>query len=40
MGLSGRPNKLRSRFREGGTPSPEESGVSLNRQRIAWRAFW
>ena len=37
--MSGRPNKLSSRVREGGTPSPEESGVSLNRQRIVWRAF-
>ena len=34
MGLSGRPHKLSSRVREGGLPSPEESGISLNRQRI------
>ena len=39
MGLSDRPNKQSSRVREGGTPSPEEPGVSLNRQRIVWRAF-
>ena len=39
MGLSGRPSKLSSRVREGGTSSPEESGVSLNLHRIVWRAF-
>ena len=33
MGLSGRPHKLSNRVREGGLPSPEESGLSSDRQR-------
>ena len=39
MGLSGRPHKLSSRVREGGLPSPEEFGISLNRQRSVCGAF-
>ena len=39
VGLSGRPHKLSGRVREGGLPSPEESGLSSDRQRSVCGAF-
>ena len=39
MGLSGRPRKLSSRVWEEGLQSPEESGLSSDRQRSVCGAF-